>query len=78
MNSLLQTNLQAHADLVILKECLKRFRVQNLSVDVDYYTYQSIITFLVNDQPYIVRMPIGTPQSSFDYYLKDQLPELLI
>lgn len=78
MNNLLQSNLQAHADLVILKDYIKRFNVHNLNVEVDHYNYQTVITFLVNNQSYQLRMPIGTPKSSFDYYLKDQLPELYL
>ena len=78
MNDLLQANVQAHGDMVRLKELLKRFRANNYSVEVDHYSMQSIIFFSIDQHKYQLRVPLGTSYNQLDYYLKEQLPELLI
>lgn len=78
MNNLLQANVQAHGDMVRLKELLKRFPVNNYSVEVDHYAMQSIVSFSIDQHKYQLRVPVGTSYNQLDYYLKEQLPELFI
>ena len=78
MQHLLQSNIQAHADMVMLKELLKRFKANNFSVSVDHYSMQSLVNFTINSLPYTLKVPLGTTYNQLEYYLKEQLPELYV
>ena len=78
MNHLHLANVQAHSDMVMLKELLKRFSATDFSVSVDHFSSQSVIRFTIDQHNYQLRVPVGTSYDLLGYYLKEQLPEIFL
>lgn len=78
MNELLGIQMQSHGDMLQVRNALANVKATDWKVEVDYFNMQSIITFKVDNTKYKLTVPINSKTSSINYYLRDQLPELLL
>ena len=80
MQNLTQIQLQSTADRVKLEVILRRYlsKFKMMKSEIDYYSMQTVITFEHNFSIYQLVLPIGTTDKQIEFYLKEQLPELLL
>ena len=80
MNNLLSIQMQSHGDMIQVRNALVHLKTMatNWKVDTNYYDMQSIIAFTVNGTSYKLVIPINSSTQTIMYYIKDQLPELLL
>lgn len=77
MNNLLAAQMTANVDLLYAKRALP-LRATNWNYELNHYDMQTIITFSLDNNNYRLVLPLGSTKSQIDYYIKDQLPELLV
>ena len=78
MKDLLHAQLAATVDMMHVKRYFHNLKATDWRCDANYFDMQSVIYFTVDNQKYKLVIPLDSKLSQIDYYIKDQLPELLL
>jgi hypothetical protein len=78
MKDLLHAQMATNIDLMQVKRYLHSLKPTDWSSETNYFDMQSIIYFTVDGKKYKLVIPLDSKTSQIDYYIKDQLPELLL
>ena len=78
MKDLLHAQMATNIDLMQVKRRLHHLKATDWHCETNYFDMQSVIYFTVNGQKYRLVVPLDSKTSQIDYYIKDQLPELLL
>jgi hypothetical protein len=78
MKDLLHAQMATNIDLMQVKRYLHHLKPTDWRSETNYFDMQSIIYFTVDGKKYKLVIPLDSKTSQIDYYIKDQLPELLL
>lgn len=78
MKDLLHAQMVTNIDMMQVKRRLHHLKATDWTCETNYFDMQSIIYFTVNNQKYKLVIPLDSKFTQIDYYIKDQLPELLL
>ena len=78
MENLLAAQMATNVDLMHVKRYLHSLKPTDWKAETNYFDMQSVIYFSVNGKKYKLVIPLDSKTSQIDYYIKDQLPELLL
>jgi hypothetical protein len=78
MKDLLHAQMATNIDMMHVKRYFHNLKATDWSSETNYFDMQSVIYFTANGQKYKLIIPLDSKTSQIDYYIKDQLPELLL
>jgi len=78
MKDLVHAQMATTVDMMHVKRYFHNLKATDWYCETNYFDMQSIICFTVSGQKYRLVVPLDSKTSQIDYYIKDQLPELLL